>query len=519
MFTRKRLVLPSGVLLLALLLAACGSTTTSSGGATSAPAATGASGAATSGSAQTMSAATAASAETMSAATATSASAMTAPAGNAGASTGANPPTTTDQVDAIDPTGKKIEVVYWHNRPQADQDLLQSMFDEFNKSNPYGITARAEIAGAAYTDVYNKVSAAIQAGQPPAMSVAYQNQAAFYRNQGAVIDLTPFLSSKKYGLSDADKADYFQTFLDSDANPQYKGERLGFPTQRSMAVMYYNADALQQLGQNGPPTDWKTFEDVACKYSDPAKKHYGLVVQHDISNFAAMVFSNGGRMLSADGSAYVFNSQAGVDALALIQRLFKNKCAVEVPASERNGEQSRFANGNALFTFGSSSGLPFYADAIAKGGKFKWDIALLPNTGKPAVNLYGASISVYKTTPEKELASWLVIKFLGEKAQTVKWASQTGYLPVRKSAKDDVIKNFQNSPKWSGAANSYAKLFDWAQYSMIESPVAGYDPVRTLLDKDVVSRVFTDSTSDPKKLLDDAVTKANGILKENAPTK
>nr|MBA3947851.1 hypothetical protein [Herpetosiphonaceae bacterium] len=417
MSTRKRFALPSAVLLLTLLLGACGNTTTtSSNGATSAPAAaTGAAApatnapatmsaatvmpamtmsaatamstetmsaataapvqtmsAATAMSTDTMSAATAAPAMTMSAATATSSGATTAPAGNAGGSTGANPPTTVDQVDAIDPTGKKIEVVYWHNRPQADQDLLQSMFDQFNKSNPYGITARAEIAGASYNDVYNKVTSAIQAGQPPSMSVAYQNQAAFYRGQGAVIDLTPFLTSKKYGLSAADQADYFQTFLDSDANPQYKGERLGFPTQRSMAVLYYNADALQQLGQSGPPTDWKTFEDVACKYSDPAKKHYGLAVQHDISNFAAMVFSNGGRMLNEDGSAYVFNSQAGVDALALLQRLFKNKCAVEVPASERNGEQSRFANGNALFTLGSSSGLPFYADAVNKGGKFKW---------------------------------------------------------------------------------------------------------------------------------------------------
>jgi len=58
------------------------------------------------------------------------------------------------------------------------------MLDEFNKSNPYGITAKAEIAGASYNDVYNKVNAAILAGQPPEISVAYQNQAAFYSRAG-----------------------------------------------------------------------------------------------------------------------------------------------------------------------------------------------------------------------------------------------------------------------------------------------------------------------------------------------
>jgi multiple sugar transport system substrate-binding protein/sn-glycerol 3-phosphate transport system substrate-binding protein len=441
------------------------------------------------------------------AATATSAPAVS--SGSASMASGA--------IDAIDLTGKNVQVTYWHNRPQKDQDLLQSMLDAFNKSNPYGITARAEIAGAAYPDVYNKVNAAIQAGQPPELSVAYQNQAAFYRAQGAVIDLNPYLGSKKYGLSADDVKDYFQTFLDSDANPQFKGERLGFPTQRSIEVMYHNVDWLAKLGFDKVPQDWKTWEDATNKASDAANNKYGFAFKHDASNFASEVFSRGGRILSPDGTAYVFNSQAGVDAITLEQRLFKNKSAVEVQTSERNGEQSRLAAGNVLFAFGSSSGLPFYRDAVDKGAKFKWDIALLPFTDKPAVNLYGASVSVYKTTPEKQLAAWLMIKFLGEKPQTVKWAVNTGYLPVRQSAKDDVIAAYKADPKWGAAADSYAKMFDWFQYALIESPVAGYDPVRTLIDTDIMSKVITDSSVDPKSLLDAGVTKANGILKENAP--
>ena len=429
-----------------------------------------------------------------------------------------NPPTTPEMVDAIVLEGKKVEVIYWHNRPEADQKLLQSMLDEFSKSNPYGVTAKAEIAGAGYPDVYNKVNAALQAGQPPDLSVAYQNQAAFYRAQGAVVDITPFLKSKKYGLSEADLKDYFQAFLDSDANPQFKGERLGFPTQRSMDVMYYNADWLKALGYDGPPKDWKTWEEAACKASDPAKQKYGWAIRHDASNFATQVFARGGSILSPDGAAYVYNSQAGQDTIAMLQRMVEKKCAVEIPTSERFGEQNRFGAGNILFVFASSSGLPFYQDTVAKGGKFKWSIAMPPNNGKPAINLYGASVSIYKTTPERELAAWLMIKYLGEKAQTVKWATSTGYLPVRQSAKDDTVKFYANDPKWGPElANAYAQMFDWAQYAMIESPVAGYDPVRALIDKDVISKAIADPKADPKKMLDDAVKKSNDILKENAP--
>jgi len=131
--------------------------------------------------------------------------------------------------------------------------------------------------------------------------------------------------------------------------------------------------------------------------------------------------------------------------------------------------------------------------------------------------LYGASASIYKTTPEKELAAWLVIKFLGEKAQTTKWAVATGYLPVRQSAKPDVVTALKANPAWGPVADSYAKIFDWVQYSMIESPVAGYDPVRDNIDKKVMTVVLTDFNVDVKKLLDDAVAEANKILKENAP--
>ncbi len=496
----------TAVVALALVVTACSSPSTSAPPAVAPP--TSAGGQATS--------APAAAPTQASAATQAGAAAAPAPTQAAATVAVSNPPTTPDMVDAIQLQGKNVEVTYWHNRPQKDQDLLQSMLDEFNQTNPYGITAHAEIAGAGYPDVYNKVNAAIQAGQPPEMSVAYQNQAAFYRAENAVIDLTPFLKSSKYGLTQDDLNDYFQAFLDSDQNPQYSGERLGFPTQRSMDVMYYNADWLKQLGLDGPPTDWQSWEDAACKASDGQNK-YGWAVQHDASTFAAVVFGHGGQILSDDGQSYVFNSPAGVESLAMMQRMFKNKCAVEVPTSEANGEQNRFGAGNVLFVFGSSSGLPFYQQAVTSGGNFQWSIDMPPTNGTPAINLYGASISVYKTTPEKELASWLVLKFLGEKAQTTKWAVNTGYLPVRQSAKQDVIDAYKADPKWGPVADSYAKMFDWAQYSKVESPVAGYDPVRDLIDKQVMTRVMTDSETDPKQILDDVVAQANQILAENAP--
>jgi multiple sugar transport system substrate-binding protein/sn-glycerol 3-phosphate transport system substrate-binding protein len=420
-------------------------------------------------------------------------------------------------VDSIDLTGRNVQVFLWHQRPQQEQDLLQSMLDEFNKSNLYGIRAQAEIAGVTYNDVYNKVNAATQAGRPPEISIAFPNQAAVYRADGAVIDLTPFMQSKKYGLSEADMKDFFPVFAQADPNPQFQGERLGFPSQRSAQVMYYNVDWLKQLGYGEPPKDWKTWEEIACKASDPANGKAGWAFRHEPSDFASQVFARGGLILARDASAYVYNGPAGVESISLIQRLFRNKCAAEVPYGERSGERDRFANGQVLFVFGSSDQMPIYQQAVNAGGKFKWDIALLPYSNTPALNLYGPSLSIYKTTPERELASWLVIKYLSDKAQTTRWAIGTGFLPLRQSAKAEVIAAYKADPNWGPAADAYAKIFDWAPYGVTEPPVAAYDLVRTSIDRDVMLKVVTDYQVDPKMLLDASVSKANDILKANRP--
>jgi multiple sugar transport system substrate-binding protein len=280
-----------------------------------------------------------------------------------------------------------------------------------------------------------------------------------------------------------------------------------------MDVLYYNADWLRQLGYTSPPQDWKQFEEMACKAVDRGKGKSGWAVRHDATNFATLVLTRGGRVLSADGKSYAFNSSEGVDSIQMIQRMAAQGCAVQVSTSERFGEETRFANGQVLFVLASSVSLPYYADSVSQAGKFKWDIALPPNSGKPVIVLSGASLNIHKTTPEKELAAWLVIKFLSEKAQTVKWADETGYLPVRQSAQADLLAGFRKNKFYSPVVDLFGKLFDWLPSAMGEPPVGGYDSVRYSIDRDVMSKALADPKADAATLLDAAVKKANDTIK------
>lgn len=435
-----------------------------------------------------------------------------------------NPPKTAAEVDAITLTkDKPTEILFWHRYTGATYSAVLEIVNDFNTKNPYGITVKLENAGSSYDDVFNKVNGAIAANAAlPDVVIAYQNQAATYRDLGKAVNLKPFLESPKYGLTADDTKDYYKAFIDSDRAPQFPGEVLGFPTQRSMDSLYVNLDMLKSLGYTAPPKTLKEFEEMACKAADKTKEQYGFIWRGDASNFASFVFANGGQILKEDASAYDFNSPAGVEALSLIQRLFKNGCGVELPTSERNGDQTRFANGKLLFVTSSQAGLPFYADAVAKGAKIKWTITRFPqaDNAKPATNLYGASWSVMKNTPEKALAAWLFMKAFGEKDNTTKFSNISGYFPVRASAATGVVdatkkdKRFADYPE---AAEGFASLFTEAMpYGKIEAPIAGYDPVRAAINEMVIA-VAVKGQGDPKAALDAAVTKANAILKENAP--
>ena len=130
-------------------------------------------------------------------------------------------------------------------------------------------------------------------------------------------------------------------------------------------------------------------------------------------------------------------------------------------------------------------------------------------TAKPAIDLYGASVSVPKTTPEKQLAAWLFIKWFSEPEQQAKWTEISGYFPVRKSAtpliKDYLAKNTIFAAAW--------KLLNSANLKA-EPPYAGYDLVR---DKMLAAYSAILNGADITATLADLDVQAAKIHKDSSP--
>lgn len=411
--------------------------------------------------------------------------------------------------DAVDPSGQTV--IYWHNQTKHNEETLLGLVEKFNSTNEWGITVEAEYQGA-YADIYNKMLGVLNTPDAPQLVVAYQNQAATYQLGEGLVDMNGFVNSAKWGMTEEEQADIFPGFWKQDVFPTYGNARLGFPLYRSMDVMYVNLDYLKELGFSEPPTTPEQFKEMACaaakapfsKATAEGALGYEVDVK-DASEYASWVFAFGGNIFDYNNSKYALDSEASVEAADFLQGLWKDGCATIV--TERYGNQTDFGAGKLLFTTGSSSGLTFYKTAVEEGANFAWTIIPFPHTtADPVQNIYGASLSMPKTTPEAELAAWLFLKYMSTPEPQAEWAMASNYFPVRQSVADNLKDYFAtNAPYEAG--------FGYLKFGQAEPPVPGYDPVRNKIGEAFAAIV--DGLVVPAEALKTLNEEGNAILSEN----
>jgi len=409
----------------------------------------------------------------------------------------------------VDPTG--VSITYWFQHTGANGDAMMKMIDDFNATNPWKITVKGEYAGN-YDQIYNKMAAAIAAHNPPELVVAYQNQSATYAVNDALADLDPYVKDPKWGIG-ADMGDFFEGFINQDVNAQFGGARLGFPPNRSIEVMYYDLALLKSAGIAAPPRTWDEFALACRKVTRADAGTYGYALDNlDASHVFAMVISRGGAIARPDGKGYTLNTPQMKASMLFMQGLLKQGVARKIP--KKYDDQTDFGNGLAALTLSSTSGISFYDKAVKanKNGAFEWGLAAVPQasaTAAPAIDLYGASLSVPRSTPQKQLAAWLFIRWFSEPKQQAQWAHVSQYFPVRRAAEPLIRDLLEANPRFSAAWNILKKANLRA-----EPPYAGYDLVR-----DAISAAYTRvlDGADADATLADLQQQSDKLFKESAP--
>ena len=432
---------------------------------------------------------------------------LVAACGGTATPTGSATPGATTEAD-LDITGP-VSITLWHALGSDPQKAaLEAAVKKFNDTNGKGITVTAVVQGS-YTVLGQKLLGAITAGALPELAHAYESNVADYTKADVVIDLDPYVNSKKNGLDQASKDDIYKPYYDTNRFAQYGNKLLSFPFTKSLALMYTNEDVLKAAGITSVPKTWADWEQAVMKTTkkDASGKttQYGYAGTSDASYFDGMVLSNGGKLMSADGKTVAWDGKEGLAVLQMLKRLYDGGFAYTPTGFDW---QNDFAQGKLGFVYSSSSSRPFIAAAMKTPQN--WSVAAPPQTGttSAATVMFGANVAVFKSTPQKQLASWLFIKWFSEQAQTADWATKSYYMPVRKSAaNDEALKAY-----WTKTDPQGKQAYDAIGASIPEPNVRGQQDIRGVLTDMYVSVMTGKKT--PEQALKDAGTQANQILKD-----
>ena len=405
-------------------------------------------------------------------------------------------------VEALDPTGQQI--TFWYQHTRERETALQELIAEYNENNEHGIVVKGEYAGA-YSDIYNKMVVGIQGDALPSLVVAYQNQAMAYYRDGGIVDIAPYMNSPKWGLSADEKSDFIQSFLEQDF---IGGAQVGFPPNRSLEVFYYNVDWLRELGFDSPPRTWDEFaqmcrlaRDNPFSRSEDKDRSLGFLIEAEASRLASLVFTRGGDLVDETSSRYTIETPAMRGALSMLRGLMEDG-SIEL-MGEEYGDQREFAAGQVLFILRSSSGLPFVTSAVEDGLDFTWTVTYPPNeVEEPIINVYGASVSLCKTTPQQQLAAWLFIKWFTEPAQQARWVRASNYFPVRRSTASELGDYFEENARYKSA-------FELLDFGKSEPTLPGYQQVRRVLQEAMVEII---EGGDMDRVLADVQQAANRTI-------
>ena len=393
------------------------------------------------------------------------------------------------------------EIVVWHSYEGALREALLGQIDEFNATNPWRVVIVPEFHGGA--DLLGpKLKASVENGRAP--DLAIRSASAGWALGSAVVPMQPFANDPRFGLTAADLDDLFPAMLDMTRDPK-TAELVGFPLGGEGVVLVSNLDRLASANYFTAPDSWPLFKEV-CQTTtkdttgDGQPDVYGLGYDPRAEFATAWLNSRGGSIISADGAKTTFNEAEGVRTLATLQETAASGCFYRSQAEAIRD----FARGKVAMIFAQTTQLPEIFKAVEGRGGFRWGVSPVPYGRRtPSLTINGPAWVMLRSTPARQLAAWLFVRWFSESPQTVRWSELTGLLPLRRSAAQGLAGVFT-------ANVGFKVAFDLLTVAQAQPDVPQWARIAQLLVKAVNAAV---SGSDPAQVLNDAAMSADALLK------
>jgi multiple sugar transport system substrate-binding protein len=364
------------------------------------------------------------------------------------------------------------EVVFWDRQTTETAQLLENIVADFNAQSA-GLPVRVEKAGN-YSDIYRKLTAGIQAGQLPALAAVYPGMVAEFVPSRSVVSLDEFMNDAERGLPPGDLDDFFPGVIESNRYPQFEHGFYSFPLAKSVLMLYFNSAVQAAAGIYHPPKTWDEFLDH-CRVIKEKTGKFALALDIDASNMNGIIYSMGGELV--DGRTTQYDQAPSLEAFRLIETLMEEELAFQIPPGTYQDEEM-LARNEVAFTLRSSSGKTHVA-LLMEGDMERWGMVMIPQKDRtmPATVLYGPNVALFDVGEAQVDRAWEFVRYFTSAEVQVRWAVNTGYLPVRKSAADDPqMQRYWEEWKYNRTS------FDALPYARPEPNLAGWQEVRPLIE-------------------------------------
>ncbi len=341
-----------------------------------------------------------------------------------------------DSAVKLDPKNP-VTLTMWHNYGGQMQNTMDQLIEEFNNTvgREQGIIVSVTSISA-FKDVEEKLRM-IAEGDPgapemPDMTPAYPRNAMLLSERGLITELDGL-------FTDAELDTYLPQFIEEGRLPD--GKLYVFPFAKSTEVLFVNKTLFDRFAEDtGVTLDMlETFEGLsqaAVKYADWTEGDGRFFYTADSWFNLAMVG------MAQMGGELVEPERLRTDAESFLR--IWDFCAEPALAggfAVVDGYSSDLSKtGEIICSTGSTAGILFYGNSVtyADNTTEQVEYVILPyptfEGGEKIALQRGSGLVVAKSTPEKEYAAAVFLKWFTRPAQNMKLVSSTGYLPVTKEA-------------------------------------------------------------------------------------
>jgi multiple sugar transport system substrate-binding protein len=335
---------------------------------------------------------------------------------------------------------------------------IDTVIEKFEEKYPGWTVTNSQVGG--YDECYNAIVSDLQANTTPDLAYCYSDHVAYYLSSGKVMNLSKYLNDtvstvsftngdgEKVDLEDvvgytaAEKATFVQSYFNEGLASNFAGsseagfaatDMITLPFSKSTELMYYNADALKDLGLEVPTTWdelWEACEIVKESYPNSTP----LAYDSEANWFITACEQNGWDYTSAEGTHYNFNNTNTQNWLTSIKAKYDAGLVTTqtVYGSYTSGLFTKGVETGCTFCIGSSGGASYQATK-----EFKWGVAPIPGTTtgstvNSSVISQGPSLVMFDNgNDEKALLTWEFMQMLLEPKFQATFSMASGYNPVR----------------------------------------------------------------------------------------